>query len=60
MVFSGCKIPSKSGGEPEQKEVLLQDNDVLWVELRHAHIAEVFSHSCIFFSFKDSFPADLY
>ncbi|XP_022897159.1 SNARE-interacting protein KEULE-like [Olea europaea var. sylvestris] len=34
------EIPSKSGGEPEKKEVLLEDNDPVWLELRHAHIAE--------------------
>ncbi|KAL2460791.1 SNARE-interacting protein KEULE [Abeliophyllum distichum] len=34
------EIPSKSGGEPEKKEVLLEDHDAFWLELRHAHIAE--------------------
>ncbi|KAH6817814.1 secretory 1A [Perilla frutescens var. frutescens] len=34
------EIPSKSGGEPEKKEVLLEDSDPLWLELRDAHIAE--------------------
>ncbi|CAA0842665.1 Protein transport Sec1a [Striga hermonthica] len=34
------EIPSKSGGEPERKEVLLEDHDPVWLELRHAHIAE--------------------
>lgn len=34
------EIPSKSGGEPEMKEVLLEDSDPVWLELRHAHIAE--------------------
>ncbi|VFQ73886.1 unnamed protein product [Cuscuta campestris] len=34
------EIPSKSGGDPERKEVLLEDHDPVWLELRHAHIAE--------------------
>ncbi|KAL2477949.1 SNARE-interacting protein KEULE [Forsythia ovata] len=34
------EVPSKSGGEPEKKEVLLEDHDSFWLELRHAHIAE--------------------
>ncbi|KMZ60329.1 Syntaxin binding protein 2 [Zostera marina] len=33
------EIPSKTGGAPEKKEVLLEDHDPIWVELRHAHIA---------------------
>lgn len=42
MAYSGCKVPSKTGGDPEKKEVLLEDHDPVWLELRHAHIAEVF------------------
>ncbi|KDP28754.1 hypothetical protein JCGZ_14525 [Jatropha curcas] len=34
------EVPSKSGGDPEKKEVLLEDNDPVWLELRHAHIAD--------------------
>ncbi|KAL6494069.1 Protein transport Sec1a [Orobanche gracilis] len=34
------EIPSKSGGQPVRKEVLLEDHDPVWIELRHAHIAE--------------------
>ncbi|KAL8500245.1 hypothetical protein ACS0TY_020012 [Phlomoides rotata] len=34
------EVPSKSGGEPEKKEVLLEDHDPVWLELRHTHIAE--------------------
>lgn len=34
------EIPSKSGGEPEKKDVLLEDHDPVWLELRHAHIAD--------------------
>lgn len=34
------EVPSKSGGEPEKKEVLLEDQDPIWLELRHAHIAD--------------------
>ncbi|KAL0324408.1 UNVERIFIED_CONTAM: SNARE-interacting protein KEULE [Sesamum calycinum] len=34
------QIPSKTGGLPEKKEVLLEDHDPVWVELRHAHIAD--------------------
>ncbi|XP_054810101.1 SNARE-interacting protein KEULE-like isoform X1 [Prosopis cineraria] len=34
------EVPSKNGGEPEKKEVLLEDHDPIWLELRHAHIAD--------------------
>ncbi|KAL5721457.1 STXBP unc-18 S1 [Ranunculus cassubicifolius] len=34
------EIASKTGGEPEKKEVLLEDHDPVWLELRHAHIAD--------------------
>ncbi|KAL3649467.1 Protein transport Sec1a [Castilleja foliolosa] len=34
------EIPSKTGGDPERKEFLLEDHDPVWLELRHAHIAE--------------------
>lgn len=34
------EVPSKTGGPPEKKEVLLEDHDPVWLELRHAHIAD--------------------
>nr|DAD18698.1 TPA_asm: hypothetical protein HUJ06_020161 [Nelumbo nucifera] len=34
------EVPSKTGGAPEKKEVLLEDHDPIWLELRHAHIAD--------------------
>ncbi|XWS45933.1 hypothetical protein CRYUN_Cryun14cG0021900 [Craigia yunnanensis] len=34
------EVPSKSGGPPEKKEVLLEDHDPVWLELRHTHIAD--------------------
>lgn len=40
------QLPSKTGGSPEKKEVLLEDQDLVWRELRHAHIADVCS--CIY------------
>ncbi|KAK8997843.1 hypothetical protein V6N11_012380 [Hibiscus sabdariffa] len=33
-------LPGKHGGPPEKKEVLLEDHDPVWLELRHAHIAD--------------------
>uniref|UniRef100_A0A5B6YR19 Putative SNARE-interacting protein KEULE-like isoform X1 n=1 Tax=Davidia involucrata TaxID=16924 RepID=A0A5B6YR19_DAVIN len=34
------EVPSKPGGLPEKKEVLLEDHDPVWLELRHAHVAD--------------------
>ncbi|KAL1568974.1 STXBP unc-18 S1 [Salvia divinorum] len=34
------EVPSKTGSRPEKKEVLLEDHDPIWLELRHAHIAD--------------------
>ncbi|KAJ6804361.1 SNARE-interacting protein KEULE [Iris pallida] len=33
-------VPSKTGSTDEKKEVLLEDHDPIWLELRHAHIAD--------------------
>ncbi|KAJ3679862.1 hypothetical protein LUZ60_016140 [Juncus effusus] len=34
------EFPSKNGTATEKKEVLLEDHDPVWLELRHAHIGE--------------------
>ncbi|KAJ0043570.1 hypothetical protein Pint_18223 [Pistacia integerrima] len=34
------EVPSKTGGLPEKKEFLLEEHDPVWLELRHAHIAD--------------------
>ncbi|PSS11490.1 SNARE-interacting protein like [Actinidia chinensis var. chinensis] len=34
------QVPGKAAGVPEKKEVLLEDHDPIWLELRHAHIAD--------------------
>ncbi|KAL0907557.1 hypothetical protein M5K25_021973 [Dendrobium thyrsiflorum] len=34
------EVPSKTGSTSEKKEVLLEDHDPIWVELRHSHIAD--------------------
>jgi syntaxin-binding protein 1 len=34
------EVPSKPGNVPQKKEVLLEDHDPIWLELRHAHIAD--------------------
>ncbi|XP_070676589.1 SNARE-interacting protein KEULE-like isoform X2 [Malus domestica] len=34
------EVPSKTGGPPEEKVVLLEDHDPVWLELRHTHIAD--------------------
>ena len=41
QIYCILKVPSKTGGPPERKEVLLDDHDPIWLELRHAHIADV-------------------
>jgi syntaxin-binding protein 1 len=35
------EVPSKTGGPPEKKEIVLEDHDPVWLELRHTHIADV-------------------
>ncbi|RWR90958.1 SNARE-interacting protein KEULE-like protein [Cinnamomum micranthum f. kanehirae] len=44
LIMEGNKYvyecPSKPGAAPEKKEVLLEDHDPVWLELRHAHIAD--------------------
>ncbi|XP_022025686.1 SNARE-interacting protein KEULE isoform X1 [Helianthus annuus] len=34
------EVASKTGGRPEKKEVLLEDHDPVWLEMRHLHIAD--------------------
>lgn len=34
------EVPNKKTGEYEKKEVVLDDNDPVWLELRHVHIAD--------------------
>ena len=34
------EVPGKNGGQRERKDVLLEDHDPIWLELRHAHIAD--------------------
>ncbi|KAI9079948.1 hypothetical protein K1719_038194 [Acacia pycnantha] len=44
LVMDGNKytyeVPSKAGGAPEKKEALLGEHDSVWLEIRHAHIAD--------------------
>lgn len=34
------EVTGKNGGQSEKKEALLEDHDPIWLELRHAHIAD--------------------
>ncbi|XP_023514794.1 protein transport Sec1a-like [Cucurbita pepo subsp. pepo] len=34
------EVSSKTGGDPDKREALLEDTDPVWLELRHAHIAD--------------------
>ncbi|XP_047337832.1 SNARE-interacting protein KEULE-like [Impatiens glandulifera] len=34
------EVPGKGDGPPEKKDVLLEDHDPIWLELRHSHIAD--------------------
>ncbi|KAL2892425.1 Protein transport Sec1a [Bienertia sinuspersici] len=34
------EITNKTTGQPEKKEILLEDSDPVWLEIRHLHIAE--------------------
>ena len=35
------QVSSKNGSATEKKEVLLEDHDPIWLELRHVHVADV-------------------
>lgn len=41
FLWQKLKVPSKNGSATEKREVLLEDHDPVWLELRHAHIADV-------------------
>ena len=41
MTFSVFRYENTSGADVNEKEVLLDENDDLWVDLRHQHIAVV-------------------
>ncbi|KAI3504333.1 hypothetical protein L1887_32917 [Cichorium endivia] len=34
------EVPNKSGGDPQKKEFLLEEQDPVWLEMRNLHIAE--------------------
>ncbi|CAA2986981.1 SNARE-interacting protein KEULE-like isoform X2 [Olea europaea var. sylvestris] len=34
------EVSNRTGGLPEKKDVLLEDHDPIWLELRHSHIAD--------------------
>ncbi|OMO65382.1 Sec1-like protein [Corchorus olitorius] len=34
------EVPGKNGGPPVKKEVILEEHDPIWLEIRHSHIAE--------------------
>lgn len=34
------EVTHKLSGQPERKEILLEDTDPLWLEIRHLHVAE--------------------
>lgn len=48
VILTGFQVLSKSNGTPEKKEVLLEDHDPVWLELRHAHVAEVSTYASAF------------
>ena len=39
--MGACDQVLSKSGEVEKKEVLLEDHDPIWLELWHAHIADV-------------------
>ena len=41
LLHYDCRYDNTSGNDAPEKEVLLDENDLLWAELRHQHIAIV-------------------